>query len=374
MKRIGVLTGGGDAPGMNPALKALAYRAAEAGITTVGIYDGWEGLLGDTMPETLDLDPPVVRTWDRDGGSNLGTSRTNPFRLARDGVKVDASREVERNLTRLGLDALVVIGGEDSLGVAQRLHLRGVPVVGVPKTVSGDLGGTDYALGFDTSMRTCAEIIERSRTPAGSQGWVQVVEVMGSHAGHLALWSGLAGGAQVILIPEHPFRLDRLYALIEDRLDRPRYKGTRTPRYATVVVAEGAAPEGGHEVRVDAAPDAFGHARLGGIGALLAERLRADTGHDARAVALGHPQRGGPPSAVDKIMGLLFGTAAAEACLQGAFGQMVCSRGIAPACDIGLVPIADAIATRHLVDVARYYDTDRYFAKRRVLGLGPTPG
>jgi 6-phosphofructokinase 1 len=368
MNRIGVLTGGGDAPGMNPTLKALAYRAAEAGVATVGIHDGWEGLLGDELPETLDLDPLMVRTWDRDPGSHLGTSRTNPFRVTRGGHKVDASAEVVRNIERLGLDALVVIGGEDTLGVAQRLHQRGVAVVGVPKTINRDLGGTDYAIGFDTSMRTCADIIERSRTPAGSQRWVQVVEVMGRHAGHLALWSGLAGGAQVILIPEHPFRLDLLYALIEDRLNRPRYKGARTPRYATLVVAEGAAPEGGHEVRVDAAPDEFGHARLGGIGALLAERIRADTGHDARAVALGHPQRGGTPSAVDKQMGFLFGTAAAEACLTRAFGHMVASRGIAPACDITLVPIADAIATRNRVDVARYYDTERYFVKRRVLG------
>lgn len=367
MKRIGVLTGGGDAPGINPALKAIAYRAAEAGVATVGLYDGWEGLLGDELPETLELDPPVVRTWDRDGGSHLGSSRTNPFRVTRGAHKVDASGEVERNVARLGLDALVVVGGCDALGVAERLARRGVPIVGVPKSVSRELGATDYSLGYDSSLRTCADIIERSRTPAGSQRWVQVVEVMGRVAGHLALWSGLAGGAQTILIPEHRFRLDRLYALIEDRLNRPRYKGGRTPRYATVVVAEGAAPEGGREVTVDGVPDEFGHSRLGGIGALLAERIRMDTGCDARAVALGHPQRGGPPSTVDKIMAHLLGSAAAEACVRGAFGQMVAARGVTPVCQVTLVPLADAVGAPNLVDVARHYDTERYFARRTVL-------
>ncbi len=366
MKRIGVLTGGGDAPGINPALKALAYRASEAGITTVGLHDGWEGLLGSEPPESLDLDPPVVRTWDRDGGSNLGCSRTNPFRVPRDDHRVDASDEVLRNIAALRLDALVVIGGEDTLGVAQRFHERGVPVVAVPKTIDKDLGATDYTIGYDTSLRTCAEIIERSRTPAGSQRWVEVVEVAGRHAGHLALWGGLAGGAQVILIPEHPFTLEKLYELIDDRLNRPRYKGARTPRYATVVVAAGAMPVGGRAVAVDIATDDYGHARLGGIGTLLAERIRTDTSNDARAVAIAHPQRGGAPSHVDKIMGHFFGTAAAEAVIAKSFGRMVSARGVAPSCRLDLVPIADAMTTRSLVDIPRHYDTDRYFARRSV--------
>jgi 6-phosphofructokinase 1 len=368
-----VLTGGGDAAGMNPTLKAVTYRAAEAGVAVAGVYDGWEGLLGDEVPETLVLEPPVVRTWDRDGGTHLGCSRTNPFRLSRGGQKVDASAEVLRNVERLGLDGLIVVGGENTLGVAHRLAQKGLPLVAVPKSVEKDLSRTDYTLGFDTSMRTCAEIIERSRTPAGSQRWVEVVEVGGRYTGHLALWSGLAGGAQIVLIPEHPFRLDKLYGLIDDRLSRPRYHGLRMPRYATVVVAEGAMPEGGHSIAVDATTDDFGHRRLGGIGVVLAERIRADTINDARAVALGHPQRGGTPSALDRVMAHLLGSAAIDACLRGAFGTMVAARGIAPTCDVLLAPLGEVLAERCTVDVARRYDTERYFPRRAVLEPAPQP-
>ena len=187
MKRIGVLTGGGDAPGLNPAIKGLVYRASEHDIEVVGLYDGWRSLL-DPLPEVLPLDRALVRRWDRDGGTNLGSSRTNPFRSrAASGEYVDRSREVVRNISRLGLDAVVACGGEDTLGVAARLARQGVNAVGVPKTIDKDLAGTDYTLGFDTALRNVTEIIERSRTPAGSHGWVQIVEVMGRHAGHLAL-------------------------------------------------------------------------------------------------------------------------------------------------------------------------------------------
>ena len=367
MRRIGVLTGGGDAPGMNNVLKALVYRAAEARLGVLGLYDGWEGLLGESVPEAVELSPAMVRTWDRDGGTHLGSSRTNPFRVAREGGKRDASGEVVRNIERLGLDALVVVGGRDALGVAERLTAKGVPIVCVPKSINKEIGATDYSIGFDTSMRTCADIIERSRTPAGTQRWVQVVEVFGHAAGHLALWSGLAGGAQVVLIPEHQFTLERLYQRIEERLGVGPARGVRSPRYATVVVAEGAAPESGQRVTVDTAVDDFGHARLGGIGALLAERIREDTANDCRAVSLGHPQRGGVPSALDRIMGHLFGSAAVEACVLGRFGTMIAARGVTPACDVTLVALHEAIAAPSTVDVARYYDTERYFAKRSVL-------
>ena len=194
--------------------------------------------------------------------------------------------------------------------MAAKLAKKGAHVVGIPKTIDKDLGGTDYTLGFDTSMRTCADIIERSRTPAGSHHWVQVVEVMGRHAGHLALWSGLAGGAYMILIPEPPFELRRVLQLLDERLSQGK-RDRRFPRYAVVVVAEGAMPQaGGRSHRRAARCDAFGHARLGGIGAWLAEQIRKETQWDSRAVALGHPQRGGAPSTVDRIMGHLFGTAA----------------------------------------------------------------
>jgi 6-phosphofructokinase len=368
-RRIGVLTGGGDAPGLNPAIRALTYRASDDDIEVVGIYDGWEGLLEGYAEHTWLLDVPTVRGWDREGGTNLGSSRTNPFKHSSGGARRDRSGEVLRSIEALRLDGLVAIGGEDTLGVARRLAEQGAPVVGIPKTIDKDLSATDYTLGFDTSVRTVAEIIERSRTPAGSHHWVQVVEVMGRHAGHLAYWSGLAGGAYLILIPEHAFELARVKDLLDERLTLRSPADRRYPRYAVVVVAEGAVPKGGHEITVDSAKDEFGHARLGGIGAWLAEKIRKDTEHDARSVALGHPQRGGPPSPVDRHMGWLFGVASVEAILRRAFGKMVSARGLAPACDISLVPLADAVAKLNLVDVPRFYDTERYAPRRRVLGV-----
>src|SRR5215470_12626709 len=242
-KRVGVLTGGGDAPGLNPAIKGLVYRGSELGLEVVGLFDGWRSLL-NPLPDTLPLNRETVRRWDRDGGTNLGSSRTNPFKA--EGT-TDRSQEVIENIERLKLDALVACGGEDTLGVAAVLAQRGVPIVGVPKTIDKDLAGTDYTLGFDTALRNITEVIERSRTPAGSHGWVQVVEVMGRHAGHLALWSGVAGQAHLILIPECPFRYRRVFELLHDRLgesELPRALGQR-PRYSVIVVAEGARAEDG---------------------------------------------------------------------------------------------------------------------------------
>jgi 6-phosphofructokinase 1 len=367
LKRIGVLTGGGDAPGLNPAIRAVVWQAAEIGAQVVGIYDGWKGLLGSQPPEVKPLDVETVRYWDLDGGTHLGSSRTNPFNTTRDGRKVDISDEVVSNIAALELDALVPIGGEDTLGVAAKLAKKGAHVVGIPKTIDKDLGGTDYTLGFDTSMRTCADIIERSRTPAGSHHWVQVVEVMGRHAGHLALWSGLAGGAFLTLIPEAPFDLERVFALLNERLSRGA-KDRRYPRYAVVVVAEGAVPQGGKEITLEEKVDAFGHARLGGIGAWLAEQIRNKTPWDSRAVALGHPQRGGVPSPIDRVMGYLFGCAAIEACQRGAWGKMISARGIAPACQLSLVDLEEATRGLNLVDVKRHYNIERYQVSRSVLG------
>jgi 6-phosphofructokinase len=366
IKRIGVLTGGGDAPGLNPAIRALVYGAAEHDIEVIGIYDGWEGLLDGYCEHTWPLDVHVVRDWDRDGGTHLGSSRTNPFKSKVGDQRVDRSAEVLKNIRALGLDAMVPIGGEDTLGVGNRLAQAGAPIVGIPKTIDKDLNATDYTLGFDTSVRTCVDIIERSGTPAGSHHWVQVVEVMGRHAGHLAFWSGLAGGAYLILIPEHPFNLQRVFELLDERL-KARPNDRRYPRYAVVVVAEGASAAGGQYVTVDQQTDEFGHARLGGIGAWLAERIRTDTDHDARSVALGHPQRGGPPSPVDRSMGWLYGIAAVEAVLDRAWGKMVSARGVAPAAEISLVRLADAVASLRLVDVAKLYDTDRYGPKRSIM-------
>ncbi len=365
MKRIGVLTGGGDAPGLNPAIKGLVYRASEHGIETVGLYDGWRSLL-DPLPDVLPLDRASVRRWDRDGGTNLGSSRTNPFRtLTETGERVDRSDEVLENITRLNLDAVVACGGEDTLGVAARLSEMGVNVVGVPKTIDKDLAGTDYTLGFDTALRNVTEIIERSRTPAGSHGWVQVVEVMGRHAGHLALWSGVAGQADLILIPEHPFRYEKVYHHLKQRIGDTNSIGRDPlrPRYSVIVIAEGAYAEEGEMVTIDDRHDAFGHARLGGISEVLARRIMSETPYDARSAMLGHPQRGGPPSPIDRIMGLMFGSRAADALAAGDFGKMVSARGIAPACELSLVDISSVLGKLNTVDVERYYDTERYHLK-----------
>ena len=365
IKRIGVLTGGGDAPGLNPAIKGLVYRASDYGIETVGLFDGWRGLL-DPVTDVWPLDRGTVRRWDRDGGTNLGSSRTNPFKVPNEeGERIDRSDEVIANIEKLGLDAVVACGGADTLGVAARLSGKGVRVVGVPKTIDKDLAGTDYTLGFDTALRNVTEVIERSRTPAGSHGWVQVIEVMGRHAGHLALWSGMAGQADLILIPEHPFRYEKVYQHLRERLGdtmaHPR--DAQRPRYSVIVVAEGAYAEDGELVTIDDRHDAFGHARLGGIGEVLARRIMSETPYDARSAMIGHPQRGGSPSAIDRMMGLLFGARAAEAVAQGEFGQMVSSRGIAPACDLSLVDISTVLGKLNTVDVARYYDTERYHLK-----------
>jgi ATP-dependent phosphofructokinase / diphosphate-dependent phosphofructokinase len=363
--RVGVLTGGGDAPGLNPAVKGLVYRGSELGLEVFGLFDGWRSLL-NPLPDVLPLNRETVRRWDRDGGTNLGSSRTNPFRqLMNEGAFQDRSGEVIANIEKLGLEAIVVCGGEDTLGVAARLAQSNVRVVGVPKTIDKDIAATDYTLGFDTALRNISEVIERSRTPAGSHGWVQIVEVMGRHAGHLALWSGVAGQAHIILIPEYPFRYERVFHLLKDRLGKPGLSRgpSQRPRYAVIVVAEGARAEDGEMITIDDRQDAFGHVRLGGIGDVLAQRIASETPYESRAVILGHPQRGGPPSAIDRIMGLMFGARAAEAVAENKFGKMVSARGIAPACELSLVDISMALGKINLVDVDRHYDIDRYHLK-----------
>src|ERR1051325_10109347 len=364
-KRVGVLTGGGDAPGLNPAIKGLVYRGSEVGLEVIGLFDGWRSLI-NPAPDVLPLGRETVRRWDRDGGTNLGSSRTNPFKqLNEAGEPEDRSHEVEENIERLKLDALVVCGGEDTLGVAAVLAQRGVPIVGIPKTIDKDLAGTHYTLGFDTALRNISEVIERSRTPAGSHGWVQVVEVMGRHAGHLALWSGVAGQAHMILISEHPFRYERVFHLLSARLGESHLSRglSRSPRYSVIVVAEGARAEDAELVTIDDRHDAFGHVRLGGIGEVLARRIAAETPYEARALVLGHPQRGGPPSPIDRIMGMLFGARAAEAVAEEHFGMLVSARGVAPACELSLVEISTVQGKINLVDVETYCDTERYHLK-----------
>jgi 6-phosphofructokinase 1 len=351
---------------MNAAIKAFAYRCYEIGAIPLGIYDGWEGLMEHNALEVLSLDRPKVRLWDREPGSNLGCTKSNPFRFSREGKRVDTSPEVLRSTEKLALDAVVVIGGRDTLAAAAKLADRGLPVVAIPKSIDMELGGTDYSIGFDSALHACADVVARSRTSAGTTRWVQVVEVVGRSAGHLALWGGLAGGAQMILIPEFPFELQRVCTLLDVRLSRDYVRSERTPRYATIVIAEGARAQGMQEVLVDTAPDEYGGARLGGVGALLAERLRADLGVDARCVAIGHPIRGGAPTPLDRVMAHRLASAAVDLCAAKRFGHMVSARGTLPYGTTDSLSIHSALSAPHTVQVGRDYDVERYFAQRKV--------
>jgi 6-phosphofructokinase 1 len=365
--RIGVLTGGGDCAGLNSALKWVTKTATDPNLVThngqqlevYGIREGWRGLIevdpGD--PESVarwvtPLDELVVRTWDRQGGTVLGSSRTNPFN-----PKIDKGQKCVENIKALGLDALVAIGGEDTLSVAYRLyHDLGQKVVGIPKTIDRDLNGTDYTLGYDTALNVITEEVDRLRTTAGSHNRLFVVEVMGRHAGWLALEGGQAAGAHVILIPECAFEVEKVASLLEKR----RQAGVR---YDIVVVSEGAKVKGQEEVYLSEKVDSFGHKVLGGIGESLAKRLEDITGFETRHVVLSHIQRGGNPSARDRLMGRYFGIAAVDLILEEDFGRMVAYREG----HITSVSLKQAIERLALVDVDKYYDPSRYNGRRSSL-------
>jgi phosphofructokinase-like protein len=341
--RIGVLTGGGDCPGLNAVIRAVVRKGLQIGDNEfVGFRDGWRGPIeGDVVP--LDID--AVRGILPRGGTILGSSRTNPFK--EDGA-VD---RLQSNLDRLGIDALVAIGGEDTLGVAQRLHDEGVHVVGVPKTIDNDLGATDYTFGFDTAVTIATEAIDRLHTTAESHRRTLICEVMGRHAGWIALHSGMAGGANVILIPERPFDIERVCDYVEHRF--------ATKRYAPiVVVAEGATPvEGTLAMEESGEVDAFGHARLGGIGQRLESEIAARTGHEARTTVLGHVQRGGTPTPFDRVLATRFGLHAFDAAADGDWGTMVALRGT----DIVRVPLEEATKTLKTVPPEMYAEAEVFF-------------
>lgn len=342
--RLGVLTGGGDCPGLNPAIKAITHKAIELGMRVIGIREGWKGLVENAGEMSLELDLERVQHIDRAGGTVLGTSRTNPFKSPQ-GVK-----QVQANWKKLGLDALVAIGGEDTLGVAHRLvqELQ-LPIVGVPKTIDRDLAGTDYSLGFESALQVITDSVDNLRSTAESHGRVFVVEIMGRHAGHLALRGGIAAGVDMTLIPEHPYETDRVCELLRARRDRGE-------RYSIVFVAEGAMPKGGAQVAQVGEKDAFGHVRLGGVGEALASEIQKRTGIECRSVNLSHLQRGGRPVAYDRRMGFYFGTAAVEAVAMGHFGMMASlQKG-----RVGLVSLAKAVGKLQTVDVARFYDVSHY--------------
>jgi ATP-dependent phosphofructokinase / diphosphate-dependent phosphofructokinase len=345
--RVGVLTGGGDCPGLNAVIRALVRRGVpEWGYEFTGFRDGWRGPLeGDTIP----LDVQAVRGILPRGGTILGSSRTNPLaESAADGGRSGVER-IKDNLAGLGVDALVAIGGEDTLGVAVRLHAEGVAVVGVPKTIDNDLGATDYTFGFDTAVNIAMEAIDRLHTTAESHHRALIVEVMGRHAGWIALHAGMAGGANVILIPEKPFSIEKVCAYVEHRFQT---------RYAPlIVVAEGATPQEEDLALTDQRLDAFGHVRLGGIGQLLAAEIEKRTGKEARATVLGHIQRGGTPTAFDRVLATRFGVHAIDAVHDGAFGMMVALRGT----EIVRVPLAEATSELKLVPPGRYAEAEVFF-------------
>ncbi|MET3960427.1 phosphofructokinase-like protein [Marmoricola sp. OAE513] len=343
--RVGVLTGGGDCPGLNAVIRAVVRKGVkEYGDEFVGFRDGWKGPLeGLTMALGIDQVRGILPR----GGTVLGSSRTNPFSIE-GGVE-----QIEANLAAAGVDALIAIGGEDTLGVATKLHELGVKVVGVPKTIDNDLSGTDFTFGFDTAVNIASEAIDRLHTTAESHHRVLVVEVMGRHAGWIALHAGIAGGANVVLIPERPFDIDEVCRYVEARFET---------KYAVImVVSEGAVPveaeDGSGMTLLTGEKDAFGHVRLGGIGERLAAEIETRTGKEARAVVLGHIQRGGTPTAFDRWLATRFGLQAIGAVHDGDFGTMMALRGT----DIVRVPLSEGTSELKLVSPEEYAEAEIFF-------------
>src|SRR6478672_8172302 len=340
--RVGVLTGGGDCPSHYAVIRAVVRKGVGVhGLDFVGYRDGWKGPLEGL---TMQLGVPQVRGILPRGGTILGSSRTNPF-------KIDGGVErIKDNLASDGVDALIAIGGEDTLGVATKLADLGVDVVGVPKTIDNDLSGTDFTFGFDTAVNIAMEAIDRLHTTAESHHRVLVVEVMGRHAGWIALHSGMSGGANVVLIPERPFDITKVCDYVERR-----FQSHYSP---IIVVSEGAIPvEGGEMSLVSGEKDAFGHVRLGGIGDRLASEIEQRTGKEARAVVLGHVQRGGTPTAFDRWLATRFGLQAVTAVAEKDYGTMMALRGT----DIVRVPLVEGTGELKLVRPEEYAEAEVFF-------------
>lgn len=342
MLKIGILTGGGDCPGLNPVIRAVVRKGFNEGYELIGIKDGWKGLIeGDTVKLDLDAVSGILPK----GGTILGTSRTNPYK------KEGGLQRVKDNYKKLGLDALIAVGGEDTLGVANKLTKDGIPnIVGVPKTIDNDLSCTDYTFGFDTALNTAMECIDKLHTTAESHHRVMVVEVMGRHAGWIALESGIAGGADVVLIPELPIDIDEVCSFIKKRHQRGK-------SFSIVVVAEGAQFKQGTMVLQEEKLDEFGHVRLGGIGERLAAEIEKKTGYETRVSVLGHVQRGGTPTAFDRILGTRFGVKAVELVQKKKFGRMAALSGN----KIIDVPLEDAVTALKTVDKELYEIAQVFF-------------
>lgn len=334
MKRIGILTGGGDCPGLNPVIRAVVRKGILENLEVVGIKNGWKGLLEcDTMKLDLDTVSGILPK----GGTILGTSRTNPCKKEEDIARA------KENFKKLNLEALIAVGGEDTLGAAAKLIKSGLtPIVGVPKTIDNDLNCTDYTFGFDTAINIAMECLDRLHTTAESHHRIIVAELMGRHAGWIALEAGIAGGADVILIPEIPIEIDEVCEAIKKRHARGK-------TFSIIVVAEGA-KFGGKEFVQEEKLDAFGHVRLGGIGEVLAQEIEKRTGFETRVSVLGHIQRGGSPTAFDRVLGTRFGVKAVQLVLEKKFGRMVALSGN----KIIDVPIENAVGTLKTVDQELY--------------------
>lgn len=340
--KIGVLTGGGDAPGLNATIRAIVARGSNYGYDFVGIKDGWAGLLKKhTQLLSLEL---VENVWS-EGGTLLGTSRTNPYK------EEEGEKKIFHNFKELGLDALIAIGGEDTLGVANKLVEKGLAIVGIPKTIDNDLSGTDYCIGFDTAVSRAAEAIEGLHSTARAHSRVVVVEVMGRHAGWLTLQAGLAGGAHLILIPEVAFDIDEVIEIVKSR-----YK--KGLNYAIIAISEGAKPRDEKDLVLQSAEkDAFGHVRLGGIARTLSDNIEEKAEIEARSVVLGHLQRGGRPTATDRIMAMRVGIEAIELVQNKMFGQMASVKEG----KITSVPIRDAVGKLKTVDIELYEVAKNFF-------------
>jgi len=342
MARVGILTGGGDCPGLNAVIRAVVRKGVnQYGHAIVGYRDGWRGVLENRVTH---LTPENTSGILHRGGTILGSSRTNPFKEEQGVERVKESLAEER------IDGLIAVGGEDTLGVADKLTAEGVKVVGVPKTIDNDLNATDFTFGFNTAVQICTDAIDRLHTTAESHNRVIVLEVMGRHAGWIATYSGIAGGADAILVPERPFNIDQVCEHIKHRHKRGH-------TFSIVVVAEGATPEEGEEAIQDGNTDAFGHARLGGIGVMLEKEIEERTGYETRVTILGHIQRGGTPTAFDRVLATRFGIAAIDAVNDGDYGKMVALQGT----NIVRVPIGDAVGTLKTVDTALFETAEVFF-------------
>ena len=310
--KIGVLTGGGDCPGLNAVIEAIVKRANQYGYEVTGFLKGYAGLINN---EYKPLKVEEISGIFSIGGTILGTSRVNPFK--REG----APQRITENIKRHQIDALIVIGGDDTLGAAYKLYEMGLPIVGVPKTIDNDISEVDYSVGFMTAVETIAQAIERLHTTAKSHERVIIVEVMGRYTGWLTLMGGIAGGAHIILVPEKPFKIEEVCKIIREREEEGK-------KYTIIAVAEGAKPENIKEfITISKECDEFGHVRLGGIAKILEKEIAKRTGKETRSVALGHVQRGGSPNAFDRILGIRLGIHAVDLIREGKFGHMVCLRG-----------------------------------------------